>query len=98
MLIGSDRLFDPKLADSRIQVAVAARSRRWSIRTIAEAFGINARTVRTLRDSRHGRYKAVGRHLATMSEQEAMSAYIDDETIERLDATARQLKLFGPAE
>lgn len=95
MIIGDDRPYDPKIAGERIKVAVAARTRRWSIRVIAEAFGLNIRTVRTIRDNRHRRYNDIHARLREMGPELAEKVILDGETVERLDEAERHFRAFG---
>jgi hypothetical protein len=95
VLIGPDRPYDPKIVGQRIKVAVAARSRRWSIRVIAEAFGLNIRTVRTLRDNRHNRYDDIHARLREIEPDLATKIFLDPNTIERLDEAERCFRAFG---
>lgn len=92
-LVDPEAPFGRKLMDHQVlSVAAAAISRRWSYNTIANAFGLSRSAVIRMRHNRHGRYKRIDRVLASMSEDEFVRAYLDEDTVNRIEETIRLSK------
>lgn len=78
--------FRAALTDAqRMAVAAAVLSGRWETHIFSAAFGINVRTIKTIRSGRHGKYAKVHEIVNAIGKDAFVEHYLDEETAQILN-------------